>query len=208
MEFINDADYKVSLYETTDGKCKQVWTCPIYDKWAQMKIRTTSVKYQSCRPTYSGSMVHEEWKYFSNFKKWIDSHPVGEYISVLELDKDLKTDLHMYSPDTCLLIPVYINNAYRISAGSRGIYPLGVSKDRNLYKTSIRMFGVLKNLGRYKTTNEAHKAWQLGKIQYTDLIIDKYKNEPFFYQDVVDALHNIKNKLAYDYANNIETTNL
>lgn len=205
MEFINDAGYKVSLYETVDGKCKQIWMCPIYTKWTQMRTRTTNVKYQDIRPTYTGTLVHDDWLYFSKFKNWIDNHPVGGYLNILELDKDLKSDLHMYSADTCLLIPDYINNAYRISAGNRGMYPLGVSKDGDLYKTSVRMFGELKNKGRYKTPDAAHRAWQLGKIEYTDMIIKKYETEPFYYKDVEDALVKIKNQLSYEYRNNIET---
>jgi|SRR6478609_2046053 len=205
MEFINDAGYKVSLYETVDGKYKQTWQCPIYKKWHDMKTRIVNEKYHDKKPTYIGSDIHEDWLYFSKFKMWIDNHQVGSYINELELDKDLKTHLHTYSPDTCLLVPMYINNAYRISAGSRGVLPLGVSLDRNLYKTSVRMFGVLKNKGRYKTPEEAHRVWQLGKIEYTDMIIEKYQTEPFYYKDVEDALMKIKNQLSYEYLNNIET---
>lgn len=208
MEFINDANYKVSLYETVDGKCKQVWVCPIYKKWHDMRTRTANPKYHITRPTYTGALVHDDWLYFSKFKRWIDNHPVGSYLNVLELDKDLKTDLHIYSEDTCLLIPDYINNAYRISAGNRGIYPLGVSEKGNSYSASVRMFGELKHKGRYTTPEEAHCAWQLGKIEYTDLIIAKYRTEPFYYKDVEDALMNIKNQLLYEYTNNIETKKL
>lgn len=206
MEFINDADYKVTLYETIDGKSKQTWACPVYKKWRDMKTRTTNIKYQNSRPTYGGSLICEEWCTFSKFKNWVDQHPVGNYLSELELDKDLiDSNLQQYSPQTCLLIPSYINNAFRVSTGSRGPLPLGVSLDGNLYKTSVRMFGVLKNKGRFSTPDEAHRAWQLGKIEYTDLIIEKYRTEPFYYKDVEDALINIKNKLAYEYANGIET---
>ena len=209
MEFINDSGYKVSLYETIDGKCKCIWRCPIYEKWHQMKTRTNSSKYQTTRPTYIGSTVCEEWRTFSNFKNWVDAHPVGNYISELELDKDLiASTLQQYSPQTCLLIPAYINNAFRVSTGSRGSYSLGVSLDGNLYKTSVRMFGVLKNKGRFPTEFEAHRAWQLGKIEYTELIIEKYKAEPFYYKDVEIALQNIRNRISYEYTNNIETTKI
>lgn len=206
MEFVNDADYKVSLYETIDGKCNQIWMCPIYKKWAQMKTRTTNQKYQNTRPTYSGSFVHDDWKLFSNFKIWVDNHPVGIHISELELDKDLiNSSMQIYSPQTCLLIPSYINNAFKVSSGSRGEYPLGVSLKNNNFKSCSRMFGTLKHLGTFRTTQEAHKAWQLGKIEYTELIIQKYKTEKYYYQDVEYALINIKSRLVYDYANNIET---
>lgn len=211
-KFINDMNYKVSKY-TKDNV--RTWICPIYDKWIGMKARTKK-SYIDTRPTYANILVHDDWYYFSNFHKWMTEHPVEEkYFNYLHLDKDLKdTKCKLYSPDTCTLIPYYINDAIRISAGSRGIYPLGVSKEntkgraKKIYKTSVRIFGVLKNLGRYETPFEAHKNWQLGKIDYINQIIEKYKTEPFYYKDVEDSLIIIRDKIQYEYDNNMETTYL
>lgn len=212
--FINDADYKVTLYAKNN---KQIWTCPIYKKWYGLKARTTEMYIQS-RPTYNDVVVCEEWYLYSNFVNWIKTLPFDmKYLGELHLDKDLKNTLgKIYSPDTCSLIPYYINDAIRISYGSRGTYPLGVSKEivpenskrRKIYKASVRMFGKLKNLGRYETVNECHRAWQLGKIQYFNDIIEKYKAEPFYYSDVECSLITMRDKIQNEYDNNLETTYL
>lgn len=65
--FINDADYKVTLYAKNN---KQIWTCPIYKKWYGLKARTTEMYIQS-RPTYNDVVVCEEWYLYSNFVNWI-----------------------------------------------------------------------------------------------------------------------------------------
>lgn len=206
---INDANYKVSLYKTENGKQTCYWVCPIYQKWSSMLKRVYDPTYHETRPTYTGISVCDDWKLFSTFKKWIEGLPINiEHIDKLALDKDLLSATKIYSPETCLLIPDYINNAFRISAGSRGSLPLGVSLDRNVYKSSIRVFGKLKNLGRYKTPDEAHRAWQLGKISYINDLILKYKTENFYYDAVEKAMMDIADAIQLDYNNNKETKSL
>ena len=95
---INDADYVVSY--AVNGKRK---SCQYYEKWVGMLRRAFSEKYKAKNPSYLCVTVCEEWKYFSNFKKWMET----QYFDGLELDKDiLKSGNSVYSPETCAFVPL------------------------------------------------------------------------------------------------------
>ena len=63
---INDADYPVqpSIYG------KQV-VCIYYQTWKDILNRCYSEKRLKVSPAYRGCEVSEEWKKFSNFRKWM-----------------------------------------------------------------------------------------------------------------------------------------
>lgn len=210
-KFINDAGYQVRI-ELDNDKC---WYCPLYSKWNGLKKRTTK-KYLSTgeNPTYNGVTVCDEWYSFKNFRDWILSVPIKEtYIKELELDKDLKDNPNrIYSPETCLLVPRYVNDCILIRQNARGSMPIGVYEDNtrknNKYQAHICVFNKNIHLGRHATPELAHRMWQQRKIEYFDEIITKYKYEPFYYIDVEIALTKIKNNLINEYNNNSETKKL
>lgn len=124
---VNDAQYAVYKYEKVNGKSKIVWTCPYYADWVSLLQRCISKKVHERRPTYKDCSVCEEWKYFSNFIKWVDSQPNRNWMSC-ELDKDIliNGDKH-YSPETCIYIPTSLNTFIKYNPNSRGSYMLGVN---------------------------------------------------------------------------------
>lgn len=66
------------------------------------------------KPSYIGVKVCDEWKYFSNFKKWFDENYRWDLVEkdiMVELDKDLFSDDNgkIYIPDTCIFLPRKIN---------------------------------------------------------------------------------------------------
>ena len=163
---INDANYKVTKKEKfidTNGNIhiKNI-TCPFYRTWADMLSRCYREKYHSCFPSYKDCSVCDEWKLFSNFKRWMEKQ---DYIDKV-LDKDLKViGNKIYSPDTCLFIDPKVNGYLiikhsRNTSGFIGASYQTTSKHRNKWISSCsQLNGKNKTLGRFSTAFEAHIAW-------------------------------------------------
>ena len=168
---INDANH--TTYTSIDGK---VTVCPYYKTWRDMLKRCFSLKHRKTRPTYTNCTLEESWKHFSNFKSWMETQDwVGK-----SLDKDLliQGNKH-YGPNTCLFISKALNNLLCLNDARRGIYPLGVSLDTvgkyKYFKASCSFYGKRKNLGRYKTIEEAERIYKEEKLKY---IAELAANEP------------------------------
>ena len=180
---INDADYVVQIRKTISGtgnnrKRKLVWVCPFYNRWAGMIERCYSVNRQKRIPCYIGASVHKDWKYFSNFKAWMEQQDwEGK-----ELDKDiLRIGNKQYGPDTCCFVSQHINALFTVNDARRGDYPIGVSlHTRNKtkpYEARLSSFNKRISLGYYETPQLAHKAWQLAKAGEINKIIGSYDLE-------------------------------
>ena len=171
-EFVNDADYIVS--PMVDGKQKR---CPAYQKWVSMVLRCN---HQGClkrRPTYSNSIICDEWKSFMSFRAWWIKNQVDGW----QLDKDLLVPGNKtYSPDTCVFVPLWLNTFLCDQGKNRGAWPIGVcfTEKRNRFsaycRDPIRKRGV--TIGRYKTLEEARDAYVSTKLMHAESLkceIDK-----------------------------------
>lgn len=120
---INDADYNVVRQEMVDGKQRIVWRCPFYGRWGNMLQRCYSADYLLKFPTYIGCEVVEEWKYFSNFRSWMESQDwEGK-----QLDKDLLfLGNRIYGPETCVFLDNKTNTFLCESNPLKRVAPLGV----------------------------------------------------------------------------------
>ena len=206
---INDADYKLTKRVKVNGKWKITWRCPYYTKWVNMLIRCYGTDYQELHNTYLDCCVCSEWLYFSNFKGWMENR-VWEGRS---LDKDfLSGDVKIYSPETCIFIPSYINVFTIVNGASRGEYPLGVSyvKDSRMvnelkrpFKSQIKEYkGSFVSLGYYKTPQEAHKAYLEAKLEKCESYLIEFRDDT----DIKKGLSRIREKLKYHIENNLELT--
>lgn len=152
----------------------------IYSTWSRMIRRCHDKKYQLYKPTYIGTSVCEEWKYYSNFKEWY----IHNYISGYELDKDIIGGRkQIYSPETCAFVPTDINNSILMgrNANSHSVYPLGVSEISTTERAKPFCSEIYQNkkkrlLGYYYTPEEAHVPWQREKVKYFEQLIKQYKN--------------------------------
>lgn len=153
---VNDADFCTS-YRTEDGKMKHH---PAYLTWFNMINRCYGGKY-SC---YQGCSVCDEWIKFTKFKSWWDVNYKPGYA----LDKDLKIEGNrIYSPETCLYIPVWMNAYISHKVGKR---PQGVTYDKRLCKYKAQRPKADKRgryIGYFETQEAAHAAW----IQDLDISI-------------------------------------
>lgn len=184
---INDVDYCVVRNEEfpkINGKRqqKQVWTCPYYRDWRGVISRCYSTKFQNRRPTYKNCIVCEDWRYLSNFIKWVDSQPNKNWRNC-SLDKDLFSgNLKIYSPETCVYIPRSLNNFIENSRKSRGNLLLGVCIGKGKtkrYRSGCRdpFNNNQTHLGLFHTELEAHKAWQAKKHEYACMLADLQQDE-------------------------------
>ena len=206
---INDANYVTSkaVYTTVDGKRKKVvvWYCPYMLRWRNMLDRCYSPQREKLA-TYNEALVCNEWLTFSNFKEWMSAQDwEGK-----ELDKDLLVKGNkIYSPETCVFVPSYINNLLtgRYSDKLPGVLKNSGSK-KNPYRVTCRDGnGGLLQLGLYKTELEAHKAWQSAKIDVVRFQMERLKSdmkEPYL-SKILGVLDNIILKISQDIKENKPT---
>lgn len=180
---INDADHRITVNERIGGKLKQTWICPYYSTWKGILMRTKE-SFWLKNPTYHGCKINKDWLRFSNFETWLKEQP--SHAEWLANPKDWAVDKDFvfpgnktYSPETCCLLPRYVNNALLDSSSIRGEYPLGVSyhkQHKKLY-SCIKIEGKQHFLGLHSDTKEAHKAWQVAKIDALKGILTRYRKE-------------------------------
>lgn len=154
---INDADYPVQrMRVNSEGKTERYWTCPYYSRWYDILRRCYNKKALVSHPTYEACSICDEWRYFTNFKKWMESQDWEGKC----LDKDLLVkDNQVYSPTTCMFISNALNTF--ISKKRKGQkYMTGVSwhKRDKVFTAQCQdiLLGKLVHLGYHDTEEGAH----------------------------------------------------
>lgn len=110
-----------------------------YESWKGMFRRCYSKEWHEKEPTYKGCTVCEDWKIFSNYKKWFDENfyiVEGLTSKDMQLDKDI---LHkgnkIYNSNNCIFVPKIINTLFTKSNASRNGLCIGVQHAHdNKYK--------------------------------------------------------------------------
>ena len=186
---VNDADYVVNPKANSSGHRE---SCPFYKRWTTMVERGFSGKAKESRPSLVDSTVNIEWKYFTKFKRWMES----QIWDGLHLDKDILSKGNKeYSSDSCCFVPANLNLILTDCKRARGQYAIGVQKKANdtrinCYEARVRnQNGKKLQLGSFPTEMEAHKAWQLGKADVIEKAILEYMLHPAYRQDVANALY-------------------
>lgn len=176
---INDVEYNPHKYEVVNGKTKAVESLDYYKDWSNIIQRCFSSKLHEKRPTYKGCTIHEDWKYLSNFIKWVDSQPNKDWRNCA-LDKDLLLEgSKHYSPDTCVYVTIKLNSFMTDRSRGRGKLMIGVNyvdlvKGKNHYQSRCcnPFTGKRGYLGLFPTELEAHKAWQAKKHEHSCRLAD------------------------------------
>lgn len=154
------------------GKVKDgyVNNCHNYDKtygmWSNMIKRCFDLQYKQQKPTYKDATCCKEWLLYENFYEWLCSQENFEKWKNLKwsaIDKDIfQKGNKLYSPETCFLVPVNVNNLFVKHDKLRGEYPIGVSKNGNKYEASCT--NSLENkvvfIGIYDTAEKAFFAYK------------------------------------------------
>ncbi len=172
---INDADYPVSYSSIVDG-IMVTNLCPIYRDWYTMLYRcirlTKGTPHNLQR--YTDVTICDEWKYFSNFRRWVlEEQPNKDWVNC-ELDKDLlKVHNREYGPENCAYLTKKVNTFITIH---RHKLMHGVT----YCKRDGRYYCQLNNLdgqkvyisGNFQSELECHKTWQAKKHEYACQLAD------------------------------------
>ena len=138
---------------------KKRTNCPYYQRWHGMLSRCYSDQYKKRYPTYLDVTCSESWRFFSDFKSWMEKQKWYGY----ELDKDILVEGNkIYSPDTCIFVPQHINKLFNLKLSSTDNTFKGVSinpKGNNKFRARIRYKGKTLGLGSFATLEEAQEAW-------------------------------------------------
>lgn len=168
---INDSP--VPVRRVVDGK---LIMDAVYRRWSGMIDRCYAQYRAKKYPTYEGCSVSSEWKRFSSFKRWMDAQDHDG----LDLDKDI---IHpgnkIYGPEFCCFVPHSINTLLNDCRARKGIYPKGVSfdKNRNKYVAYLSVNGTNKNLGRHATSEKAGLAYAKAKANLIRAAAQKQTDE-------------------------------
>lgn len=98
---------------------------PYYIRWAGMISRCYAEGGRKCNPSYNDSSMHEKWHNLQNFGGWYVNHPYRN--DSWEIDKDiLFKGNKVYSEETCIFVPKYINTMFTKCNTMRDDLPIGV----------------------------------------------------------------------------------
>lgn len=153
---VNDANYKTA--PRINGKNT---VCPAYQTWLNMVKRCYSERSLLVQPAYMTTTVSKEWLTFSSFRKWwLENWKEGWC-----LDKDLLSASKVYSPETCIFVPEWLNTFTTLREADRGQWPVGVSKKGNKFAAHCNNGKERIYLGAFETPEEAHEKWMQKKIE-------------------------------------------
>ena len=168
-----------------------------YKCWKAMLKRCYSYKCQKKQPTYKDCHVCDNWLYYPNFKNWYDENYYEVDGKISQLDKDiLVKNNKVYSPNTCVFVPQFINKLFVKCQNSRGELPIGASykKDNKKYRARLSVYkdgkSTQKHLGYYNTPNEAFEVYKQAKEEYIKEVADEYKD--IIPVELYEAMYNYK----------------
>jgi len=149
----------------------------IYSLWHSLLSRCYSKKFQIKKPTYIGCSVCEEWHNFQNFGKWCEDNYYEVKDQIMHLDKDiLLKGNKIYSPETCIFVPLHINEIFTKRQNHRGNYPIGVSVFKGKFRARCNTnTGLQKTIGLFNTPEEAFTAYKKYKENYIKYVAIQYK---------------------------------
>jgi hypothetical protein len=130
-----------------------------------MLARCYSEKFHEKQPTYIGCTVCEEWHNFQNYAKWYDENYYEVDGYKMNLDKDILVKGNkIYSPETCVFVPDFINLLFVNRKQYRGSLPVGVkvcTKNPKKYEAQCRNnTGKRIYLGYYDSPEEAFQYYK------------------------------------------------
>lgn len=166
-------------------------------RWISLHERVTN------RNFYKDCTISESWKYYSNFKSWIQEELSlwnGVYsFSDLQLDKDLlspMSDNKIYSEETCILIPQELNKFTTFLKKGYEFDKIGGHLDKRdgFYYCHCNNPFTKKSQthGRFSSQEDAHMKWREVKAGHCQDLADAgVYNRP----QVSEILMEIKDKL-------------
>ena len=147
-------------------------------------VRCYDKEYQEKRPTYISCKVDEDWHNFQNFAEWYEEnyYEVGD--ERMHLDKDILVKHNkIYSPDTCIFVPITINSLFVKKQNARGESVIGTSPFQGKYRVDCSLInpktGKSKGryLGLYETQEKAFEIYKYYKEKSIKEVADYFKEQ-------------------------------
>lgn len=179
MGLVHGIGFNDNKYPSRDGDrmCKE------YDTWRHMLFRCTK-KLWDKRPTYTGTVCSENFKSYSFFYAWCQEQVgfdnIDEGGKRWHLDKDLLLlGNKLYSEDTCVFVPLRINNLLTKRDAERGDFLIGVDFQKSAKKYRARCCDGSSNhyIGLFCTQEEAFSAYKLYKESLVKQVANEYKEQ-------------------------------
>lgn len=164
----------------------------IYQKWVSMIKRCYCEKFAVGNPAYWYVEVDSEWFRLSNFYKWAKRF---KSVEDMELDKDIYGTGYLYSPENCMFIPKYINGFFlRLDTPRKFTWKDHIKKWEVIASNPTEGLkrGQEAYIGVYSTKAEALEAYKEAKLKHLEIIIDRYRKEDFYSEEVEWKLRNNK----------------
>ena len=146
--------------------------------------------------TYHDVTCCNEWLFFPNFCKWIheqENYKVWNSENKWAVDKDILIKGNkIYSPDTCCLVPQFINTLFLKCDKSRGDLPIGVhyDSDKHRYVAQYRNNNGVRFLGGYQNYELAFNAYKQAKEKYIKQIAQEEYDKCNITKKCYDAMMN------------------
>lgn len=166
------------------------------------------------KPSYMLATCSDDYLYQSNYVKFREANyytyisPVSGKEEKPDLDKDilLEGNKH-YSFELVVYVPQFVKQAMTEKEHHSKL-PLGVTKLKDSYKMTITKFGTTVSNSGFNTAHEAHRAWQVEKVEYLIAVAEKYKEVvPVnkFDERVYNVVLEKARKIMKEYDNSFET---
>ena len=145
--------------------------------WSGMLQRCYGRYSEINKPSYEDCEVCAEWLNYQNFAKWYYENYYEIPGERMMLDKDILIKGNkLYSPDTCVFVPIKINSLFTKCDKTRGELPIGVSYYNKKFIAQCHDGnGNNKKIGRYSTIEQAFDAYKTYKEKIIKRIADNYK---------------------------------
>ncbi len=146
-----------------------------YKTWKCVLKRCFDTKTKEQQPTYKDVLCCKEWLLYENFYEWLHSQSNFEEWyngDKWAIDKDIIIKGNkVYSPETCCLVPQYINSLFTKCNSVRGDLPIGVCY-REYDNCSYYISSVRKKEGGslYKYFKSLNEAFLFYKKHKEDII--------------------------------------
>ena len=166
-----------------------------YEVWRNMLQRCYDEKTQERQPGYKMVKVCKDWHNFQNFAKFYeDNYPKINNLK-LSLDKDLLqqgTENKIYSPETCVFLPQYVNNFLTNKKSNNTSGYTGVSWYSDSKKWVVHIHLLEKNkqktLGYFQTPELASQSYQQARAEQSEKVKDYLRSLNYLPEETIQLV--------------------